>query len=279
MQQYIVNAFTDQWMGGNPAAVCVLEEWPKPDILQGIAAQNNLSETAFFVRPQSTHPLDSPIHLRWFTPTHEVDLCGHATLASAHVLFEHLHWPADQPMAFDTRSGLLSATKDQRWIAIELPASEPKPVVSVATVRAVAEALGTAVTELLEAEDYLAVVPNVDDLQSLTPNVAQLASLDRRGVIVTARGNKDSMDDFYSRFFVPKLGVNEDPVTGSAHCQLIPYWTRVLDKNKLSAWQSSARGGRVLGEWIGSRVCLKGQALTFSEGHIMAGLTGDLVCE
>lgn len=272
MNQFIVNAFTDCWTGGNPAAVCVLNEWPQSDVLQGIAAQNNLSETAFFLRPQLSDRLETPIHLRWFTPTHEVDLCGHATLASAHVLFDHLLWPEDEPIVFDTRSDLLSATKAEQWITIDLPASEPRPVVSATTLDDMSDALGVEVIELFEAEDYLAVVSSVDILQSLTPNFSQLALLDRRGVIVTAQADEDASDDFYSCFFVPKLGVNEDPVTGSAHCQLIPYWTRVLDKDTLSGWQSSARGGRVLGEWMGSHVRLKGQAITFSEGKIVADL-------
>lgn len=272
MQQYIVNAFTDQWTGGNPAAVCVLEEWPQLDVLQGIAAQNNLSETAFFLVPQTTNPPNSPMRLRWFTPTHEVDLCGHATLASAHVLFEHLNWPDDQTIVFETRSGLLSATKDQSWIAMDLPASEPKPVASPSTIDDLSGALGVNVVELLEAEDYLAVVSSVDDLHSTAPNFSKLAKLGRRGVIVTTGADDQVSDDFYSRFFVPKLGVNEDPVTGSAHCQLIPYWTRVLGKEILSGWQCSTRGGRVLGEWMGSHVRLKGQAMTFSEGKIVADL-------
>ena len=268
----MVNAFADRWTGGNPAAVCVLNQWVRSDVMQAIAAQNNLSETAFFLRPQPSDRLDTPIRLRWFTPSHEVDLCGHATLASAHVLFEHLHWPEDQTIVFETLSGLLSATKDQPWIAIDLPASDPQRVVSPTTLHDVSEALGAEAIELFEAEDYLAVVSSIDHLQSLAPNFSQLALLDRRGMIVTARADDQASDDFYSRFFVPKLGVNEDPVTGSAHCQLIPYWTRVLGKDTLSAWQCSNRGGRVLGEWMGSHVRLKGQAMTFSEGKIVADL-------
>lgn len=272
MRQYIVNAFTDHWMGGNPAAVCVLDAWLEDRALQAVAAQNNLSETAFFVPPRPAATTDSIISLRWFTPTHEVDLCGHATLASAHVLFEYLGWPLDQPLVFETRSGRLHANKQGDHIQIALPASEPEPIESSEAVEMLMEALGARGLSVLGAQDYLVVYASADEIRGLAPDYAKLAELDRRGVIVTAAEDADKSDDFCSRFFVPKLGVNEDPVTGSAHCQLIPYWTKILEKKQISGWQCSRRGGRVFGECKGHQVRLKGQAVTFAEGQIVADL-------
>ncbi len=276
MQQFIVNAFTADWTGGNPAAVCVLDDWPDEACLQAIAAQNNLSETAFFVPPRPAQTADSAISLRWFTPSHEVDLCGHATLASAHVFYHHLGWRVDQPLVFETRSGLLQARQTDGRIQIHLPASEPQPVHASHTTDQLMKALGREGECVLAAEDYLVVYPSANDIQLLVPDYAKLAKLDRRGVIVTAAKNGQDGDDFYSRFFVPKLGVDEDPVTGSAHCQLIPYWTGVLEKQTLSGWQCSKRGGRVRGQWLGAEVCLQGEAVTFAESEIVVNLTGGL---
>lgn len=272
MRQYIVNAFTDHWMGGNPAAVCVLDQWPEDCVLQAVAAQNNLSETAFFVPPSSGETTGFAIALRWFTPTHEVDLCGHATLASAHVFFEHLGWALDEPLVFETRSGCLHANKQTDHIQIDLPASEPQPIEASLVVDCLVQALGMQSMSVLGAEDYLVVYASADEIRGLAPDYAKLAELDRRGVIVTALEDADKSDDFCSRFFVPRLGVDEDPVTGSAHCQLIPYWTKVLGKQQLSGWQYSERGGRVFGECKGHQVRLKGQAVTFAEGQIVADL-------
>ncbi|MEE2000520.1 PhzF family phenazine biosynthesis protein [Alkalimonas sp. MEB108] len=255
--QFIVDAFATGLFTGNPAAVCPLKHWLDDALLQQIAAQNNLSETAFFVAGPHGY------QLRWFTPTAEVDLCGHATLASAHVLFSHLGYPGAQ-IVFHTRSGELRVQKDGDWLQMDFPASMPQPCDLPPNL---AEALGKAPEAVLAAEDYLVLYPDAAALMALTPDYALLARLQKRGVIVTAPGS-DGVD-FVSRFFVPKLGVNEDPVTGSAHCQLAPYWAERLQKQQLIARQLSKRGGEVRCSLQGPRVLLSGQARTYLQGQLL----------
>lgn len=272
--QFVVNAFTSTWQGGNPAAVCVLDAWPSDAVLQAIADQNNVSETAFFLSSQIDSIQDHALELRWFTPTEEVDLCGHATLASAHVLYQHLGISNELKIRFSTRSGELLCHRDNDGIVITLPASEPMQLAYWPEALA---ALGPVAPESVwAAEDYLVVYSKADQVFALQPDFTGLRELDRRGVIVTAPAEHPP-DDFVSRFFVPKLGVNEDPVTGSAHCQLIPYWSGRLGRRWLSGWQCSRRGGRVMGKWLNDRVVLKGSAITFSVAQIQVPISGERV--
>jgi PhzF family phenazine biosynthesis protein len=230
IKQYQVDAFATRAFEGNPAAVCPLESWLEDGLLQAIAEENNLSETAFFV------PSEKGFELRWFTPIKEVDLCGHATLAAAHVIFETLGY-AKQVITFETRSGDLFVERKGKRLEMDFPASPPTPCELPGIL---AEGLGKHPIEILAADDYLAVFDDEATIRAITPNQALLSQLDLRGVIVTAPG---SDVDFVSRFFAPKFGIPEDPVTGSAHCALAPYWARKLGKSLLSAKQLSRRGG------------------------------------
>ncbi len=255
LRQFQVDAFASRRFEGNPAAVCPLKEWLSDDLMQSIAAENNLSETAFFV------PAQSGFHLRWFTPVAEVDFCGHATLASGHVLFDALDYEK-QSVVFETRSGEMTVERSGKLYVMNFPAQPPKPC---SPPKALIEALGAKPTEVLAADDYLAVFESQAVVQSLAPDFARLGDLDLRGVIATAPGDDH---DFVSRFFGPKLGIDEDPVTGSAHCELTPYWSQRLSKKQLRARQISRRGGDVLCEIAGDRVRLKGSAVTFMVGEI-----------
>ncbi len=255
LRQFQVDAFASRRFEGNPAAVCPLKEWLSDDLMQSIAAENNLSETAFFV------PAQSGFHLRWFTPVAEVDFCGHATLASGHVLFDALDYEK-QSVVFETRSGEMTVERSGKLYVMNFPAQPPKPCSPPKTL---IEALGAKPTEVLAADDYLAVFESQAVVQSLAPDFARLGDLDLRGVIATAPGDDH---DFVSRFFGPKLGIDEDPVTGSAHCELTPYWSKRLSKKQLRARQISRRGGDVLCEIAGDRVRLKGSAVTFMVGEI-----------
>jgi len=251
-----VDAFTGRLFAGNPAAVCPLETWLEDSQMQSIAAEINLSETAFFVRNGESYDL------RWFTPACEVDLCGHATLASAFVVFEILD-PAASLVRFQTRSGELRVSRDGDLLTMDFPARPPQPCnLSLA----LATALGKPPRELGAARDYLAVYDSEDDVRSLAPNMPAVAALDRFAVIVTAPG-RDA--DFVSRFFAPAHGVDEDPVTGSAHCTLVPYWAERLGKTKLHALQVSARGGELWCELKGDRVTISGRAVRYLEGTIL----------
>jgi PhzF family phenazine biosynthesis protein len=255
IRQYQVDAFASRAFEGNPAAVCPLESWLDDDLLQAIAEENNLSETAFFV------PSDRGFRLRWFTPTSEVDLCGHATLATAHVLFEHLGHPG-QVITFETRSGALSVERKGDLLAMDFPACPPTPCASF---ELLARALGRQPLEVLRADDYMAVFENEAAIRGIKPDFFLLGTLDLRGVIITAPGGSY---DFVSRFFAPRLGILEDPVTGSAHCTLAPYWAGRLGKRLLSARQVSKRGGSILCELNDGRVLLSGSAVTFMEAEI-----------
>jgi len=253
---YQVDAFTGNLFGGNPAAVVPLGRWPEDRILQSIAAENNLSETAFFIVKGNS------FELRWFTPTVEVDLCGHATLATAHVLFEHLQYKKET-IEFHTRyRGLLKATKKEGLIALDFPSSPPSvrdcPEVLI-------RALGKEPAEVLESRDLMAVFSTEEEILDLRPAFQLLRELPHLGVIVTAPGRNA---DFVSRFFAPNAGIDEDPVTGSAHTTLIPYWSERLNRKKLFARQISSRIGELHCENLGDRVSLAGQAKTYLKGEI-----------
>jgi predicted PhzF superfamily epimerase YddE/YHI9 len=253
---YQIDAFTSSVFGGNPAAVCPLERWLDDATLQAIAAENNLAETAFFV------PQGQGYALRWFTPTIEVDLCGHATLASAFVIFGELD-PARAAVTFATRSGDLTVRRDGELLVMDFPALAPEPC---APPEALLAGLDAVPREVFAAMDYLAVYDSEDQVRALRPDMALLARLDRRGVIATAPGLRA---DFVSRFFAPAAGVPEDPVTGSAHCTLTPYWSQRLGKQRLRALQVSARGGELFCEDRGARVTIAGQAVKFLQGTIV----------
>lgn len=252
---YQVDAFTSRLFGGNPAAICPLESWLDDRILQAIALENNLSETAFLV------PLGDRYHLRWFTPACEIDLCGHATLASAYVVFNYLDRGLDA-VRFMTISGELVVRRQGDLLAMDFPSRPPEPCDEDAN--KVGLALGKAPAELLAARDYLAVYESEADVRTLEPDFKAIAQLGRM-VIVTAPGEQA---DFVSRFFAPAHGVDEDPVTGSAHCTLVPYWSKRLDKKSLNAWQVSHRGGELFCEDRGTRVTLAGNAVPYLEGKI-----------
>lgn len=251
-----VDAFTAELFQGNPAAVCPLDEWLPDSLLQSIAAENNLSETAFFVRRRGR------FELRWFTPAVEVDLCGHATLASAFVILRHWE-PDSKEVVFETRSGELRVKREGDWFAMDFPARPPSPCPEPP---GLAEALGAAPREVWSSRDLLAVLDSERAVRELTPRFELLRRLDTFAVIVTAPGDEA---DFVSRFFAPRAGVDEDPVTGSAHCTLIPYWARRLSKSHLRALQVSRRGGELLCEHHGARVTIKGRCVLYLEGRIL----------
>jgi PhzF family phenazine biosynthesis protein len=252
-----VDAFTSRVFGGNPAAVVPLDRWLPDATLQALALENNLSETAFFVREAAGH------HLRWFTPTQEVDLCGHATLASAHVLFELLE-PGLTRVEFATRSGTLTVTREEGGLlAMDFPA---RPPTRCAPPAGLAEALGARPRETLQgSRDLLAVFDTEAEVRALAPDMARLSALEVFAVVPTARGQDC---DFVSRFFGPRVGVPEDPVTGSSHCSLVPYWAQVLGKRSLFARQVSARGGELHCEAQGERVRIAGHAALYLEGTL-----------
>lgn len=253
---YHVDAFTDRLFGGNPAAVCPLESWLPDATMQAIAAENNLSETAFFVRE------GDDCALRWFTPKVEVDLCGHATLASAHVIFQRE--PSRGSVAFRTaKAGRLTVTRTGEKLAMNFPARPPKPVPAPP---GLATALSKAPTDVLAARDYMAVFDSPADVAALAPDFAALGKLDCFAVIATAPGENGV--DFVSRFFAPAQGVPEDPVTGSSHCTLAPYWGRRLGKTQLEALQISRRVGKLSCTLVNDRVVIAGQAVLYLEGTI-----------
>lgn len=255
IQQYQVDAFTTQVFKGNPAAICPLDNWLDDGVLQAIAEENNLSETAFFV------PKNKEFELRWFTPVNEVKLCGHATLAAAHIIFEIFGYTGSV-ITFKTLSGDLLVKKFGNELQMDFPADQPSPC---EIPEILVKALGVMPNEVLVADDYIAVFDSEATICSITPNYELLKQLDLRGVIITA----PSTDvDFVSRFFAPKLGVAEDPVTGSAHCELAPYWANKLGKKILSARQVSKRGGRLTCEVLSNRVLLSGSAVIFMKAEV-----------
>jgi PhzF family phenazine biosynthesis protein len=262
-----VDAFTSQQFAGNPAAVCVLQEAPAEQWMRNVAREMNLSETAFLV-PRQGVPRDDGYELRWFTPAVEVDLCGHATLASAHVLWEDGHLPQGRQARFHTKSGLLTADRRGEWIEMDFPAKIAVPAEAPAELL---PALGIAGAKFVgrNAFDYLVEVDSEETVRALSPDHSTLRKVPVRGVIVTARSSSGEFD-FVSRFFAPGAGVDEDPVTGSAHTALGPYWAGILGKSELTAFQASARGGVVKVEVRGDRVLLSGQAVTVMHGDFAA---------
>lgn len=257
---YQVDAFASRVFAGNPAAVCPLDAWLPDEVMQAIALENNLSETAFLVRRGDGAEYD----LRWFTPAHEVDLCGHATLGSAYVVANHLDGGAAE-VRFHTRSGLLTVTRAGELYTLDFPALPPTRIDDPTLVAAVAGALGAAPAELWDQMDMMAVFGSEAEIAALAPDMARVAALDTRGVIATAPG---AACDFVSRFFAPRAGIPEDPVTGSAHCVLAPYWAERLGKTELSARQISARGGALEVEFRGERVRISGRVAPYMEGRI-----------
>lgn len=255
---YQVDAFTDKVFGGNPAAVVPLQDWIEDNLMQKIALENNLSETAFFVKT------DDAYHLRWFTPKNEIDLCGHATLAAAYVIKNFLE-PHIQEIQFTTQeAGILkTSTKDGAY-TLDFPVRMPEPC---DTPGPLLESLGVStVVEVLKSRDYFVVLPNEEAVLNLDPDFSLMQELDAFGVIVSAKGRSA---DVVSRCFFPKAGINEDPVTGSAHCNIVPYWSEKLGKKELSCKQLSLRGGELLCELKDGRVLMSGKCVLYLTGEII----------
>jgi PhzF family phenazine biosynthesis protein len=257
---YQIDAFTSRVFGGNPAAVVPLHEWLPDEVLQNIAAENNLSETAFFV---PTMDNESDYRLRWFTPAVEVDLCGHATLATAFVIFEYVN-PDRADLRFASRSGLLTVKRRGQMLSMDFPSLPGEPSDAY---QQLAEALGKRPLDLRAATNYLAVFENETDVRAIKPDMQRVAALEPLGVIITAPGDEPDVD-FVSRFFAPAAGIPEDPVTGSAHCTLTPYWAGRLGKRELRARQVSRRGGELLCTQQGDRVQIAGRAVAYMKGRI-----------
>jgi len=250
-----VDAFTSQVFRGNPAAICPLESWLDDQTLQSIAAENNLSETAFLVGGCGRY------EIRWMTPAAEVDLCGHATLASAFVLFGDTEKARDE-IVFTSKSGELKVRREGDLLTLDFPSRPPQPMTASEDLL---EGLGHPPREVWAARVYLAVFETENEVRALAPDFGRLARVDRFAVIATARGDRV---DFVSRFFAPGKGIPEDPVTGSAHCTLIPFWSRRLGKKKLHALQVSPRGGELFCEDRGERVTISGRAVRYLQGTI-----------
>ncbi|MFO8235568.1 MAG: PhzF family phenazine biosynthesis protein [Bacteroidales bacterium] len=252
---YQIDAFTDSVFQGNPAAVVILDSWVKDDTLQNIAAENNLSETAFLVK------VDNDYEIRWFTPVCEVPLCGHATLASAHLILNEIETQREE-VVFLSKSGPLVVRLKENILCMNFPASTLK---KVETSFLIVEALHRKPAELYKSEDYMAVFNDEEIVLDIEPDFESIKKLDARGLIVTAPGKNT---DFVSRFFAPAIGINEDPVTGSAHTKLVPYWAKRLGKSKLSAKQLSERRGKLLCNYYGDRIELMGNARIYLKGYI-----------
>ena len=254
---YIVDAFTDKLFGGNPAAVCPLQEWLPDKTMQSLATENNLSETAFIIEE------DDHYRIRWFTPSVEIKLCGHATLASAHIFYTELNHVKDE-VWFESQSGMLKVSrKDQNTYTLNFPSDVPEPESEIPD--GLFEGLGIGDAPVFKtAFDYMVVLPSQQNIETLKPDFATLAKVKSRGVITTAKGNTA---DFVSRCFFPQSGINEDPVTGSAHTAMVPYWAKQLGKNNLSAIQLSKRKGYLECELKNDRVLISGNAVTYMKGE------------
>ncbi len=253
-----VDAFTSEIFGGNPAAVVPLDTWLADETMRQIAAENNLAETAFFVNEGEYY------HIRWFTPVVEVDLCGHATLASAHVIFNELKLADEFIPFYSNRSGKLSVTKNDELLLLDFPAY---PMTEIEQLDVIADALGVVPVKVWETQGNMVILKLQSETQvrELAPNLTALAELPYDEVIVTAKGDTC---DFASRMFAPKIGIPEDPVTGAIHCSLIPYWADELGKNEMFARQVSARGGELFCELAGDRVKIGGNAILYLKGEI-----------
>ena len=252
---YQIDAFANKPFEGNPAAICPLKEWLPDELMQKIAVENNLSETAYFV------PTDTGYKIRWFTPAHEVNLCGHATLASAYVIFNILGYK-ENTISFSSKSGILTVIKNNHWLEMNFPSQEPE---ICATPEQIIKAFEIEPVECLKSEDYIVVFKNEGEILKAKPNLSLLSELGLRGVAITAQG---SQYDFVTRFFAPKYGINEDPVTGSAFTQLIPYWSKKTGKKEMFAKQVSTRGGEVNCIYLNDRVCISGKAAKYMVGKI-----------
>ncbi len=253
---YQIDAFTEERFRGNPAAVCILNGWLPDAMLQNIAAENNLAETAFVVEK------NGGVELRWFTPAIEVDLCGHATLATAYTFKEHLDYKGDE-ITFRTKSGALKVVYGGDIMSMFFPR---RPAVPFPEVSEISEALRARPSEVLKSRDLMAVFADEDQVRSIQPDFDKIKALDCLGVIVTAPGKSA---DFVSRFFAPQAGINEDPVTGSAHTTLIPYWSQKLRKKQMTALQVSKRGGKLFCEDLNESVKIAGKAVTYLVGKIV----------
>ncbi|MCU0370008.1 MAG: PhzF family phenazine biosynthesis protein [Bacteroidales bacterium] len=253
---YQVDAFTDRLFGGNPAGVCPLEQWLPDETMQKIAMENNVSETAFFVKK------GDGFHIRWFTPKVEVNLCGHATLASAHVIFQYMDFKGDM-ISMESRSGVLKVRKEGDLLILDFPGNKPQrtplPDDFVQSLNI------TPVQCFRGKEDYLLLYKSQREIESLVPDFRRMEKTDARAVIVTAPGDRV---DFVSRFFAPRVGIDEDPVTGSAHTVLIPFWAEKLGKTEMNALQLSRRGGVIFCRLNGDRVDIGGRAVTFMKGEM-----------
>lgn len=254
---YQIDAFTQDVFKGNPAAVCILDQWPEEEQMQCIANENNLSETAFVV------PVGECYEIRWFTPEMEVELCGHATLAAAHVLFKHLKYPGDWICFESVHSGRLTVKRNGDLLTLDFPVDSLEEMVVPALI---VTALQTPPLKAFRGKtDFLFVYASASEVEHMDPDFGLLAQVGGRGIIVTAPGNDV---DFVSRFFAPQTGIHEDPVTGSAHTSLTPYWSKVLGKKRLTARQLSSRGGELICEDKGDRVEISGHAVTYMKGKI-----------
>lgn len=262
---YQVDAFTDKLFGGNPAAIIPLKFWLSDDLMQKIALENNLSETAFFVPTN-----EGKFHIRWFTPTVEVNLCGHATLATAFVIFNILKFQ-EETILFESKSGILKVRKEGNWLELDFPAQAIAPAEAPA---GLLEGIGRKPVEIYRAsDDYLLVYKSQKDIEEISPNFNILKQVKARGVIITSKaksnGRRSARLDFVSRFFGPGSGIDEDPVTGSAHTKLVPYWANILGKNELIAEQISTRKGFLKCKLVGDRVLMAGKGKLFLKGKIM----------
>ncbi len=257
LEIYQVDAFTEKVFGGNPAAVCPLEKWLTSEQMQQIAMENNLAETAFFVK--KNHAFE----IRWFTPSVEVDLCGHATLAAAHVLFKHLNYPESKITFISARSGELRVSNNQGLLTLDFPTDVFEKIPMPPFISACFQ---QEPTEAYQGKtDFMFIFKNEAEIKNIQPDFKAINALGGRGVIVTAKGNEV---DFVSRFFAPQSGIDEDPVTGSAHTTLTPYWSKKLGKESLAALQLSARVGHLWCTYKGSRVEISGKAVTYLKGEI-----------
>ena len=256
---YQVDAFTDKIFSGNPAAVCISDMWISDELMQSIANENNLAETAFVV------PTEQNFEIRWFTPTVEVDLCGHATLASAFVLFNIHNYPCSLIKFYSPRSGLLTVEKKDDLLFLDFP-TDKLEALTEEEIFTIERCIGIKPLELYRGKtDYIALIDNENSLQNLQPDLLEISKLKARGLIVTAQGNNV---DFVSRFFAPQSGINEDPVTGSAHTSLLPIWSKKIGKNKLVANQLSTRGGHLVCEFKNDRCIIGGKARLFLTGEL-----------